>query len=210
MQINLWVLSVLTLLVLSRCMPESYSPKPYSEYLKNVENGLTNRIVSGPLAYELTYIPAPLLAYQKLAAGDIKEEVYEQEVSTTSEFAHFELVIKSAKPDETITNALKRISGDDKEKEEAVNNFIAYGMESHLSLESPSDSLIPAFCQYIPTGAVNNARNIMIAFEKNTSIAALNTDGEFTINIAPGLINPEMLRFTFKENDIKQLPKLSF
>ena len=189
-----WVIGIS--LVLFNC--GGNTPKEVQEYLIDKENGLVQTIENEDFKIEVQYKPQDYLVGlenrdKKLSEEEFKEKVTEKE---GLQYFNIKLISKTGKP------VLKTKLENEGEEDLRLQYYIG-AFEYDLYLADGNDTMPCALYHFERTYEALPFNNISVAFENKN-----HNKTDKTLLIADRALGFELIEFTFKKEDILNVPKI--
>lgn len=201
----LWVAA----LYLAGCQQGPMSLKEFVQYTRNPDNGLMKQVETAEFRYELQYQPPSLVAYQLVKdAGATDPAAYRKAIQDASRFCNFQLVVRN-NGNEALDKMLETRAG----SKDSMANWqkqLYYDIQNRFSLYMDQDTIPCTFYYTQPMGKIENAYNIMLAFEYPLNQPPAIPDKQLVFVFDDPLFSRQRLEFPFTFQQLSSLPELIF
>ena len=199
----------LELVCLMGCDASRLRIKDFVQYVRNPENGLVQRAESAGFRYELQYEPPALAAFRQAnQAGQPDPDLYRQAFQDASQFYNFQLVVRN-KSAEALDKLLEEQAGS-KEAFSSWQNELFFKIQNRFRLAVGPDTLPCTFYYTQPMGKIENAYNILLAFEAPVARPVPGENRQLVVLYDDHLFSRQRLAFPFSLQQMHSLPELIF
>lgn len=185
-------------LFLCSCREVELRASEYIKYVERENNHLNRAKQVGDLHFHLQYCPTEYLLLKEHKTDKLSKQLVEERRMENDSMLFFKLRITANGSTDVLNYQLR--SGEDYY---ARIQYLSYGFEEDIALIHERDTIFPALFHFERTYGVVPFADFMMAF--NTKIKE---SGDFQVIIDDKVFDTGILKFTYKTDDIQNIPKL--
>lgn len=189
---------VFVVVLICGCAKNELNSDEYINYVESEKNNIKNSKQIEDLNFSLQYCPTEYLLLKEFKTNNLSEKLLAERKKENENMVFFKLRI-SAKNNSDILNY--KISSNDDYYERI--QYLSYGFEEDIALLNGKDTLFPALFHFERTYGVVPFADFMLAFN-----AKIIEPEKFQVIIDDKIFDTGLLKFTYSNKDIQNIPKL--
>ncbi len=195
---ELQMLALLMMPMVFGCQKPALSGGEYMQYVEKENNGLKHIKQIGDMSFQMQYCPTEYLLLNEYKTEYLPHEVVEERLINNDSMLFFKLRIKADGSNDVLNYQID--SGDDYY---ARVQYLSYGFEENIALVQGIDTIFPALFHFERTYGIAPFADFMLAFN-----AGIGEDDSFQILVDDKVFDNGLLKFSYKEEDIRTIPEL--
>jgi len=180
------------------CGKDKLDGKEYIGYIENEKSPFTNSKEVDGLVFQLQYCPEEYMVLKQLKQYDVPQALIDRKKKEDAGLVFFKLRIKTAEGSDVLNYGIS--SQDDFYHR---IDYLSYGFEENIAMVSGTDTIYPGIFQFERTYGISPNADFIMAFD-----AKLEKDKEFQVLIDDMVFSSGLLKFTYSETDIRNIPQL--
>jgi hypothetical protein len=194
-----FLLPVISLLVC--CNHASLSPRAYTEWVRNSENGLNVNKRIGDFDFSLQYKPVEFVIMEQYKSDTVSRKSIEGHAKELDGMQYYTLRIRSSLQNEMLRAGIS----DESEYASRLEYFLSYAQDDIVLVEN-GDTLPCLLYHFERTYSLSPFNDIVLGFEKEPASAQYDK----TLIFQDQALGTGPVQLTISSKDIQQIPSIHY